>query len=126
MQPRIAVRDVRKSFDHEVTSLLLMNSPEKQEQALFAQLREARVEGGKLNARVSGGSTDAVADHDFLTRPVQRERFPGESPLLVAREQHRLGVAQHAGLPRPVQALLDVFERMRALEPGIEHAVSKN
>ena len=99
-----------------------MDAAEEEQDALAAQLGEAAQKQLALQLGIVGRLRGAVAHH-ALIGPVEPETLTGQ-PILLGGEQHSPCIAQHLVIgPGPIGPLLEVLERIGALEPRIKHAV---
>ncbi len=115
-----------EGFDQQVAALLLVDPAEEQHAALVAHLRESAEEGLTQGHAVLRRLRRAVACH-HLPAPIRPERATGAQLLLAAREQHAARVTQDPIVPnQPVEALLQMLERIVVAKPGVQHAVRKH
>ena len=123
LQAGIVARHGREGLDQQVHPFLGVDAAEEEQDALGAQLGEAAQKQLALLFGIAGRRRGAITHH-HLVGLVEPEALAGQPPLLLGGEQHRFGIAQHPVVgPGPVGPLLEVLERIGALEPGIEHPV---
>lgn len=102
------------------------NPTEEEETVALGDGGMNSTEGGGM---IEGGIRDAggAVIHHLFTAAVEPEGLTGEETFLLAGEADGISGSQgKVNGPGPDEPLLEVLERIGALEPGIEHAVGEH
>jgi hypothetical protein len=136
-----------KCLKEQVTTLLLVNTPEEQEIAAIAQLRVTKIEGldlvsgielalrwigpalgvdpmtGRLASSLLG-IIDSIWNDDAVPF-AGTEAGNGQISFRLRRKEDGASPMENCVLERPINQFLDVFERILPVKPRIEAAVNK-
>src|SRR5947207_4967717 len=119
------IPELAKRFDQQIAAFLFVKASKKKKEPLATQIWE-RVEESVARAVQVWRRRGAVV-HDHLLALVAPEGFAGQTPFLLGSEKHSRRITQNAILgPGPVQEFFNMFRRIGAFEPGIEHAMWEN
>ena len=110
----------------EIGAFFGVHAAEEEEAAAVGEAGVLGAEGGGVVVGGMGDASGSVGHHNFMAA-IEPERLAGEAALLLAGEDHSLGITQ-GGIhgPGPGEPFLEVPEGEGAFEPGIQHPVGEH
>jgi hypothetical protein len=117
--------ELRKGVEEEIAAFLLVETRHKEQIAPATELRYRAEKGFDLKRWIAAGLADAIGDGEAVPA-IGAKAGAGEIALGGGGKENGAGIAQDGVLERPVEKLLEVFERIFSVEPRIESAVGED
>lgn len=114
-----------KSVEEEIAAFLLVEARHEEQVASVSELGNRAEEGFDLEWVVAARLADAVGNGEAVP-VIGAKAGAGQIALDGGGEENGAGIAQDGILERPVEQLLQVFEWVFFVEPGIEGAVGED
>lgn len=117
--------DFGEGGDEQIAAFFGVKAGHKEEVAAAAEAGNVAQEGFDLSGGIAVGLGDAVGDGETVPA-IGMEAGDGEVALDGGGEENGAGIAEDAILQGPIEDLLDVFEGVSGVEPGVEGAVGED
>ena len=112
--------------DEFAEAFFIVDAAQEENEGPAGERGKTRSEGDAASLGVGGRAGSAVAHHAFVDA-VGEECVAGDAAFFVASEANAGCFAEDAGFAEePVELLFEVFGRVVAAKPRIEHAVGKH